>query len=231
MTTKSFKALVGICAALAITSANAETIAYSFTNPLEVTEINQTGVLELFDTSLGTLTGATLTVTAELQTDLTLTNTASQNQLFIFTSNSDVGINSTLLAVDQLFNGSSDLSLNHSTGPVLLAPNASYVSPTLSDNQSLTTNFSTVLTALSAPGGGSFNISCESISGNSQTGGGGNVVVDQRTTAGCSAMLTYTYTPAPPVPPVPVPVGGPGMLGLLGLAMLGLVARLRRKAR
>ena len=72
--------MAGVCAALALVSANAATVTYSFTNPLSATEINQTGSLSLFDSNLGTLTGASLTVTGNLESVVTFVNSAAKNQ-------------------------------------------------------------------------------------------------------------------------------------------------------
>jgi hypothetical protein len=194
MLTQAFKVLAGICAALVISGANADTITYSFPINLEPTEINQTGSLALFDTNLGTLTAASLTIDANLQSDISLTNNSTQTQNFTLTTDMGVGISSTLPAVHQLFNHSSDLALDFTTGVVRLAPDE-VVSASLLDNKNLAIDLSPALAELSASGGGSFNISCESFTSNSQSGGGGNVNVDQITNAGCGAMVIYTYTP------------------------------------
>ena len=190
--------MAGVCAALALVSANAATVTYSFTNPLSTTEINQTGSLSLFDSNLGTLTGASLTVTGNLESVVTFANSAAQNQRIRLTSSSDVGLSSSLGAVHQLFNHSSDLSIAIDTGLQTLASGATYVSPLLTDQKILTANLNTALAALSAPGGGNFNVNCTSHSGVSVSGGGGNVGYSQATRAGCGATITYTYDPAPP---------------------------------
>ena len=190
--------MAGVCAALALVSANAATVTYSFTNPLSTTEINQTGSLSLFDSNLGTLTGASLTVTGNLESVVSFVNSASRNQRIRLISSSDVGLSSSLGAVHQLFNHSSDLSIAIDTGLQTLASGATYVSPLLTDQKILTANLNTALAALSAPGGGNFNLNCESLSSVSVSGGGGNVRYSQATKAGCGATITYTYDPAPP---------------------------------
>ena len=184
--------MAGVCAALALVSANAATVTYSFTNPLSTTEINQTGSLSLFDSNLGTLTGASLTVTGNLESVVTFANSAAQNQRIRLISSSDVGLSSSLGAVHQLFNHSSDLSIATDTGLQTLAPGATYVSPLLTDQKILTANLNAALAALSAPGGGNFNVNCTSLSGVSVSGGGGNVIYTQSTRAGCDATITYT---------------------------------------
>ena len=43
------RGVAGVCFTLAIASANAATVTYSFANPLSTTEINQAMPLSLFD--------------------------------------------------------------------------------------------------------------------------------------------------------------------------------------
>ena len=71
------RGVAGVCFTLAIASANAATVTYSFTNPLSTTEINQAMPLSLFDSNLGTLTGASLTVTGNMDAYMTVTNMAT----------------------------------------------------------------------------------------------------------------------------------------------------------
>mgnify|MGYP006950002654 CR=1 FL=1 len=170
---RAFRVLTGVCAALAIASANAATISYSFTNPLSTTEINQTGSLALFDSQLGTLTGASLTVTGDLESIVTLVNRAAQSQRVKLIGSSDVGLTSSLGVVDQLFDHYSDVSVSVDTGLQTLAPGATYTSPLLTGQKIRTENLNTALAILSAPGGGNFTLNCRSESGVSVSGGGG----------------------------------------------------------
>ena len=225
---KTFKMLVLVCAAFTVASANAATVSFSFSNSLEPTEINQTGSLALFDSNLGTLTGASLLIDAKLKGIVGLSNSASQAQRVRAQLNSDIGISSSLSVVDQLFNNVADLSITFDTGLLTIQPNASYTSPLLSDAATLTHDLGTALGSLSVSGGGNFTLNCTSLSGMTVWGGGGNLGASPSFQASCGGTITYTYDPAP-VPPVPVPAGGVGMLGLMGLGILGLAARMRRK--
>ena len=65
-----------IAAMFAVAGAQAATVTYSFADPLATTEISESGSLGLFNSSLGTLTGATLTLDGANQTSITLTNGA-----------------------------------------------------------------------------------------------------------------------------------------------------------
>ena len=63
-----------VLAALSVGSANA---ALSFSNAEQTTEISQTGFLDLFDSSLGTLNSVTLTLNGAMTTTLTAFHTSS----------------------------------------------------------------------------------------------------------------------------------------------------------
>ena len=165
--------MAGVCAALALVSANAATVTYSFTNPLTTTEIDQTGLLSLFDSNLGTLTGASLVVTGNLESLVGFAHSAAEAQRVKLVSSSDIGLNSSLGAVHQLFDHSSDFSISNDTGLQRLEPGATYTSPPLLGQTVLTKNLNAALAALSAPGGGNFNVNCTSFSGVSVSGGGG----------------------------------------------------------
>ena len=79
-----------VVAALAAGSAQAAVVSYSFNNPLQTTEISQTGNLGFFDTGLGTLTSVQLTLTGRDETTITLTNNAAQSQTASATGSVDI---------------------------------------------------------------------------------------------------------------------------------------------
>lgn len=214
--------------ALAAAGAQAATVTYAFTNPMQNTEVNQSGALGLFDTTLGTLTGATLTFGADLAGTIDLILGASTGPAQVRgTVSSDMGVNSSLASVDSLFNGIADVTLSYTTGFVPLTPNSSYQSPTKTASESLVVDLASVLGTLGAAGGGSFNLGCESLSGLTITGGAGFAGGSQTTQGACNASIVYVYDEAT----TPVEVPEPTTLSLMGLAALGLAARSRRKAK
>lgn len=222
------KKLIAVAAmTLMAVGAQAATVSYSFTNAVENTEINQTGLLGLFDTTLGTLTGASLSFGAELAGTISLTLGNSQTSAQVRgTTSSDIGVSSSLAAISGLFNGVADLSLSYTTGFQLLAPNSTYTSAVLTDSDSLTLDLSSILASLGAAGGGNFGLSCESLSGLGITGGAGFSGGSQTTQGACNASIVYTYD-ASPTTPGEVPE--PATLSLMGLAALGLAAANRRR--
>jgi hypothetical protein len=218
---------IALAAALiAAGSANAATTPVSsFTNPLAKTEIAQSGNLAYFNASLGTLTGATLTLSDSFLTTFSFKNTAANPQTFKYSTSMDMFFTSTNNAgLAAFLSANSVPTLAYQTPFVTLAAGATSVvyAPPL-QTQSPSYDLSGILTALT--GTGNFNVSCSSITGTGFSGGGGNITTVQDTTANCGASIVYTYTAAV-TPTVPVPASA----ALLGLGLLAAGAARRRKA-
>ena len=182
----------------------------SFSNALQTTEINQTGTLNLFDSTLGVLTGVTLTLDGRNVTSLDLTNNGAREE--------DVEANTVTNL--RFFSNLAGLSftnpvivLTATTGTVTLASGGSQSFGPLSDFDTVVLN--PLASLFSTPGGGSFEISCRSLSGISLLGGGGNVASTQTTEAACGANISYEYTART------TKVPEPATLALLGLAVVG----------
>ena len=227
MIKKLFLALTAIAAA---TGAHASTVSYEYGMPLALatTEINQTGSLSLFDSSLGTLTGASLQVFGGAMFGFSGTSRSRGVEDATITSPTSLRWSTSLGALSPFLTTVADrIDLSASSGELEYAVGQTRDFGPFVQNGSHVDDLATILASLQATGGGNFDVTCRTVSGLQVLGGGGNINTTQSTSAACGARITYAFD-APVVSQVPEP----GSLYLMGMALAGagFVARRRKQA-
>lgn len=216
------KFIIAALIALGVVGAHASTVSFQYGLPIaqSATEINQTGLLGLFDSNLGILTGATLTVEGAATFSFSGTNSGAQPQNANITSSVDLLWSSSLSAVNPFLG---NISLSATSGPQPYAAGETRTFGVFSVSNSQFDNLSSILTSLQFAGGGSFDLTCRSLSGLAIQGGGGNIQSTQATEAGCGATIVYEYTDRT------TQVPEPGSLALVGLALSVLFVAAKRR--
>lgn len=185
------------CGSLAFipTSTHADVLSFSFDSGGYLTaELDYTGTLGLFDSSLGTLTGAILTFDDVYQSSVDVTNLSASQQSFRIASSLSSFRTSSLSAIDNLINGEVEHEL-FNTGLQVIAANGTARYGPYYSNDSVVYDLAAYLNDLQVDGGGNFTINLQTLTSTSTSGGGGNISSSQATEAALGGTITYTYTP------------------------------------
>lgn len=144
----------------------------SFSNTDSMTPISQDGMLDLFDTNIGTLNKARLTLFGTGSSSFMLSNASGSNQtvtansiIRMYFSSSLPGLNTTLDALMPA------LQLQASTGSVSLAAGTSATFGPLGSSEALTLDALTP-SLFAQAGGGNFTLYCENSDEKMLDGGG-----------------------------------------------------------
>jgi hypothetical protein len=211
--------------------AQAAVLSYSFSNPTAQAEISQTGALGLFDSRLGTLTSVSLTLSGAKFETYTLTNVSALAQTTNVSVVTDLLWSSSLTGLDAAVRAA-PISLSAETGFTTYAAGASaLISGSDNDTRTLTSalELAGLLDVFKSSGGGLFSLQCQSLSGVSIRGGGGNIAVSSADNRlGCGAQIDYTYTAATGGGSSTVPEPSAFVAALAGLGLL--VRRVRRQS-
>ncbi len=197
---------------------HAETVSYSFDSGFLLTELNYTGSLGMFDSNLGTLTGAILTFDDDYRSSLHVTNSSAQTQNFRIYSELFSYRSSSISAIDSILNTPVEYQM-YSTGSQSIAANDTELYGPFTASNSIFYDLSAYLTEVQAAGGGNFTINLQTLTATTTSGGGGNLDLIQVTDAASAATITYTYAPVPE----------PSSLLLVGGAVGFFLMRRRRR--
>ena len=164
----------------------------SFTNSNASVEFSQSGVLNKFNSGLGTLTAATLTITVHAVADGDVTRNATAGS---YTINQTIGIDcnltSDLTALDTLISGT-PVTLTLSGTPFSMAPSTTHVFfSSTAGSTSSAIDLASILADVT--GAGTFQIFGDSATGANASGL--NIASSTHSeVAGFDASITYTYT-------------------------------------
>lgn len=209
--------LAGVGFLMAASGAQAATITFTDTLPLQDVELGGTVSVAQFDPSLGTLTGVTWSLTGAIASILGIQNDGPNTvQGSAFTS-VDFDFDSAVLSLG----ASPDFNVFATTGLVSLGSGETVLFPVTA---------STTITGSEAVSASFIGLSLVDVlyfttTGFGGSGFGGDITISQATDAGIQFSITYEYDE---VSEVPLPAAAPLMAA--GLGLFGLYGARRRKA-
>lgn len=214
-------AAIAATGALLAVPAQALTISFSDSLPLEDVEINGTLSVSKFDPALGVLTGVTFEIVGEIASEITIENDGDD----------DVGVQATTTvefdfdAAELSLDASPDLTISASTGAVVIDDD---------DEQTFSLSASDTLTGSEAPsadflGPGVINLDFATSTAFAAAGGGSDISFAQAADAGVTFTITYEFEENIVPPEVPVPPSLALMTFGAGLLGAGVLHRRRRR--
>ena len=182
-------ALALLTAGVALSAQAHQTQGSTFGPPVR-TEIKFTGDLPMFDSNLGTLTDATLDLFGTGIFAYSGSNGAAQVQQAKITVFSDILWSSTLGDLSAFLAGDT-ISLSSTSGLESYEAGQTHSFGPETNTDDATNDLGSILASLSMAGGGTFDLTCYSLSGIAVQGGGDNFLAAQDTEVACGARITY----------------------------------------
>lgn len=198
------------------------TFQYGFEDELVNTPFTHTGSLGFFDSTLGTLTGASLLVRGRYQLSLGGTNASSDSQAVELLSPLGSRWDSSLNELDAFI--TEQVGWFYGTGTQTYAPGEMKTFSFGPLSAGYVDDLESILPLLQAEGGGSFDMTCTTSASTSTRSPASNFTISQDAMASCGARIVYTYDAAP-ASNVPEPTTL--ALVTLALGMVGAASRRR----